>query len=204
MRIVDTKGQTCPAPLIATKRALKESEIGGTFKVLTDNETSLSNLIRFLKDNNTEFSVEEAGGVWILTITKSSGESKQTRSENYSSKEIPHFKQGSFIIAFSSDRMGEGDDELGHMLMGNFIKAITDLEVLPGKMVFYNKGVILGSEDSPVIGHLKEIEKMGVRLLLCATCVRYYSLEEKIKIGSLSNMFEITQIMASGSNIIKP
>ena len=71
-------------------------------------------------------------------------------------------------------------------------------------MVFYNKGVILGAEGSPVIDHLKEIEKMGVTMLLCATCTKYYSLEEKIKIGTLSNMFEITQVMSSAGNIIRP
>ncbi len=45
--------------------------------------------------------------------------------------------------------MGDGDEELGHLLMINFIKAIKDLDILPGKMVFYNKGVTLGAEDSP-------------------------------------------------------
>jgi selenium metabolism protein YedF len=100
--------------------------------------------------------------------------------------------------------MGDGDEELGHLLMSNFIKGIKDLDSLPVKMVFYNKGVILGAEDSPVIDHLKEIEKMGVRLFLCATCAKHYSLEEKIKIGTLSNMFEIVQVMASAGNVVKP
>ena len=100
--------------------------------------------------------------------------------------------------------MGDGNDELGHLLMGNFIKAIKDLDTLPAKMVFYNKGVTLGTEDSPVIDHLKEIEKMGVALLLCGTCIKFYSLEEKIKIGTVSNMFEIAQVMAKAGNIVKP
>ena len=55
MKIVDTKGQLCPAPMIATKRALNEVPSGETFIVQTDNQTSFNNLSRFLKDNNTEF-----------------------------------------------------------------------------------------------------------------------------------------------------
>jgi selenium metabolism protein YedF len=204
MRIVDTKGQLCPVPLIATKRALKEADKGEVFKVETDNQTSLNNLTRFLKDNRTEFSIEEEGGVWTLTITKGSVVAAQSNIEDYCTSEIPHFSQGNFIIAFSSDKMGEGDEKLGQLLITNFIKAIKDLEVLPNKMVFYNRGVTLGSEDSSVIADLKEIEKMGVGLLLCATCVNYYSLEEKIKVGSLSNMFEIAQVMASSQNVVKP
>ena len=74
MRIVDTKGQLCPAPLIAAKKALKETAAGESFIVLTDNQTSFNNLSRFLKDNNTKFQVSEKDGVWTLTITKTSGE----------------------------------------------------------------------------------------------------------------------------------
>jgi selenium metabolism protein YedF len=204
MKIVDTKGQLCPAPLIATKRALNETLAGESFKVLTDNKTSFDNLTRFLKDNNNGFSVEEKGGVWTLTVTKKDNEFMRSAAEDYCTPDIPHFSRGEFIIAFSSNRMGDGDDELGNLLMTNFVKAIRDLDILPKKMVFYNKGVLLGSSDSPVIDHLKEIEKMGVDLFLCATCVKHYSLEEKITVGSLSNMFEIAQLMASASNVIKP
>jgi selenium metabolism protein YedF len=204
MRIVDTKGQQCPAPIIATKKALKEAKAGETFKVLTDDQTSLNNLARFLKDNNTEFSSVKAGGVWTLAVTKKAAEAEKVKPEEYCIPDVPHLSQGNFIIAFTSDKMGEGDEELGRLLMANFIKAIKDLEKLPEKMVFYNNGVKLGSVDSPVIEHLKEIERMGVGILVCATCAKYYSLEEKIKAGALSNMYEIAQAMASTGNIIKP
>jgi selenium metabolism protein YedF len=204
MRIVDTKGQQCPAPIIATKKALKEAKTGETFKVLTDDQTSLNNLTRFLKDNNTEFSSVKAGGVWTLAVTKKAAEAEKVKPEEYCIPDVPHLSQGNFIIAFTSDKMGEGDEELGRLLMANFIKAIKDLEKLPEKMVFYNNGVKLGSVDSPVIEHLKEIERMGVGILVCATCAKYYSLEEKIKAGALSNMYEIAQAMASTGNIIKP
>ena len=73
-----------------------------------------------------------------------------TKAEAYCAAEIPHFSQGDFIIVFNSDKMGEGDEELGRLLMTNFIKAIKDLDVLPDKMIFYNNGVKLGSIDSPV------------------------------------------------------
>lgn len=204
MRIVDTKGQQCPAPIIATKRALGEAAKGETFGVLTDNRTSLNNLSRFLKDNKTDFSVEEKEGVWKLLITKPLTEEKYPEPEDYCVTDIPHLKQGDFIIAFSSDRMGVGDDELGHLLIINFIKAVKDLEALPAKIVFYNSGVKLGTPGSEAFEHLKEIEKMGVELLLCGTCTKHFALEDKIKVGSLSNMFEIAQVMASAGNIIKP
>jgi|WetSurSiteA1Bulk_404760.scaffolds.fasta_scaffold02479_2 selenium metabolism protein YedF len=204
MQIIDTSGQQCPAPLIATKRALKEALTGDSFQVITDNHTSFSNISRFLKDNNTEFTYGETNGIWTLTVTKRNPGMVYTNPEKYCTTEIPHFTQGDFIIAFTSDKMGDGEEELGRLLICNFIKALKDLDKLPAKMVFYNKGVTLGTENSPVIDHLKEMEKMGVTLLLCSTCVKYYSLEEKIKIGTLSNMFEIAQALATASNVVKP
>ena len=204
MQIIDTRGQQCPAPLIATKRALRNIETGESFIVLTDNKTSFNNILRFLHDNNAKVSYEEAEGGWQLTIEKSGNEKIDLNPEIYCPTSIPHFSKGDFVIAISSDMMGEGDMELGHILMNNFIKAITDLDVLPGNIVFYNSGVMLGSDDSPVIDYLVNIEKMGVRLLFCGTCAEHFSLQDRIKIGILSNMFEIVQVMASSSNIIKP
>jgi selenium metabolism protein YedF len=203
MKIVDTRGQTCPAPLIATKRALKETQVGESFIVMTDNQISFNNLCRFLKDNNTGFSVSETGGVWNLTINSNADISKSV-AEDSCTEEIPHFSRGNFIVAFSSDKMGQGDDKLGLLLMTNFIKAIKDLDILPDKMIFYNKGVTLGSDESPASEHLTEIERMGVKLFFCGTCLNHYSLEQKVKIGVVSNMFEIAQVMSSAGNIVKP
>jgi selenium metabolism protein YedF len=204
MKIIDTKGQLCPAPLIAARRALKEAKPGESFTVLTDNRTSFNNLSRFLNDNHTAFSVREGDGIWTLEITKREREINKADPAEYCDRGIPHFKKGDFIIAFSSDRMGSGDDELGSRLMINFVKAIRDLDVLPRRLVFYNSGVILGSSGSPVIDSLKEIERMGVDIFLCATCVQHYSLEEVIDVGTMSNMFEIAQFMSSASSVIRP
>jgi selenium metabolism protein YedF len=100
--------------------------------------------------------------------------------------------------------MGDGDDELGHLLISNFIKALKDLNKLPLHMVFYNKGVTLAVKDSPVIEHIKDLEKMGVEIHLCATCVNYYKLENNVAVGTLSNMYSIAEIMASAGNVIRP
>ena len=204
MRIVDTKGQLCPAPLIATKRALRETQDGESFTVLTDNQTSYNNLSRFLKDTNTGFQVSESGGVWTLTITKTGEDDPQINAGDYCSPSIAHFQKGNFIVVITSDKMGEGDADLGHLLMSNFIKAIKDLDKLPQKMVFYNKGVTLVTKDSPLIDHLTDLEKMGVEILLCATCVNHYAIADIIGAGTLSNMYTIAEVMVSAGNIVRP
>jgi selenium metabolism protein YedF len=204
MKIVDTKGQLCPAPLIATKRALKETQLGGSFLVLTDNQTSFTNVSRFLRDNNTPFTSAEKDGIWTLAVTKTTGELSKPNVEEFCEVDVPHFQKGDFVVAISSHKMGEGDTELGTLLMTNFINAVHDLDILPSKMVFYNSGVFLGKKDSSVLEQLKDLERMGVGLFLCGTCINHYSLKEEINIGNISNMFEIAQIMSSAGKVVKP
>lgn len=204
MKIVDTKGQLCPAPLIATKKALKETREGESFIVLTDNQTSFNNLGRFLTDNKCTFSVTEEAGVWKFIVKRNSGEIPDSNVEEYCTPEIAHFDKGNFVVVISSDKMGDGDAELGHLLILNFIKALKDLDKLPKKIVFYNNGVTIVTKKSPVIEHLMDLEKMGVELLLCATCVNYYKLESEVGAGILSNMYSIAESMTSAGSVIKP
>jgi selenium metabolism protein YedF len=113
-------------------------------------------------------------------------------------------RKGDFVVSISSDKIGDGDSELGILLMTNFIKAIRDLDILPSKMTFYNRGVFLGTKNSPVYETLKDLEQMGVNLYLCGTCINHYSLSDEIDTGIVSNMFEIAQILASAGKVIKP
>ncbi len=204
MRVVNTKGQLCPAPLIAAKKALKETIAGESFIVLTDNKTSLDNLSRFLQDNKAGLKVSESDGVWTLTVTKKNGDRVGTKVEDYCAPVISHFEKGNYVVAITSDKMGEGDDELGYLLISNFIKALKDLDKLPQHIVFYNKGVTLAVKDSPVIEHIKDLEKMGVEIHLCSTCVNHYKIENIVAAGTLSNMYSIAEILASAGNIVRP
>ncbi len=70
MKIVDTRGNPCPAPLIATRRALKEAKTGEAFEVMTDSPNAFRNISRYLDDNRISFTSGREDELWILTITK--------------------------------------------------------------------------------------------------------------------------------------
>jgi selenium metabolism protein YedF len=204
MRIVDTRGQLCPAPLIAAKKALRATADGESFLVITDNLTSYNNLVKFLKDNKAEVSEVVKNGLWELTVSAGSSDKHNIRPEDYCSPSIAHFEKGDFVVVISSDTMGEGDASLGKLLLGNFIKAIKDLDRLPGKIIFYNTGVTLAKNDSPHLEHLIQLEKMGVEILLCATCVSHLGIEGMTGAGTYSNMYTIAREMAEAGKVIKP
>jgi len=111
MKIVDTKGQLCPEPLIAAKRALKESAEGESFILITDNRTAFENLNRFLNDNKAITQSTESEGVWTFTVTKTTGDVVRAEPEEYCDTTVSHFEKGNYVVVISSDKMGEGDEK---------------------------------------------------------------------------------------------
>ena len=70
MKSLDTKGLKCPQPLIMLKEALLEMREGEKIKVEVDNDTSLKNLLSYLKDQGVEPVVSSAGKVHTLIALK--------------------------------------------------------------------------------------------------------------------------------------
>ena len=101
-------------------------------------------------------------------------------------------------------RMGTGNDELGKVLIKGFIYAVTQLDTLPKKMLFYNGGATLTTEGSDSIEDLKSLEAQGVEILTCGTCLDYYHLKDKLVVGGVTNMYSIVESMAEAGKIIRP
>jgi len=107
------------------------------------------------------------------------------------------------VVVFSSDRMGDGDPELGAILMRAFCQTIVQVEA-PQKLLFYNRGVLLTLNDSPVLSELKGLEEMGVGLLVCGTCLDYFKVRDRLAVGQVSNMYSILESQMQAGRIIKP
>jgi selenium metabolism protein YedF len=204
MRIVDTKGQLCPKPIIETKKVLKEVNVGDSFIVITDNETSLNNLKKFLTDNNTKYAVTKEAGNWSLTVTKLSGEVSQVTEEIYCAPDLSVSPGGEYGIAITSDCMGQGDEELGRKLMKSFVSIILYLDELPAFIVFYNSGVKLTVKDSSVLEYLTELKKNDVEIIVCGTCIDHYGLENKLGVGTINDMLTITNRLIKADRVIRP
>jgi selenium metabolism protein YedF len=204
MRIVDTTGLKCPVPIIETKKALKSSATGETFLVITDNKTAFSNISRFLSDNKIKYSVTEDHGKWSFSITNEAGSEIKTSPEEYCEVAESENVTGNYCVVISSETMGQGSDDLGRKLMKSFFTALSCLDKMPAGIMFYNSGVKLTVDDSPVADILHEIENKGVEILICGTCVEFFRLNDKIHLGHISDMYMITQKLSETGNIIRP
>jgi len=98
-----------------------------------------------------------------------------------------------FLI--QSEGLGRGDDQLGIMLMANFLRLLGENTDKPAALVFWNAGVKLVCEGSPALTHLKKLEEHGVEILACTTCLEFYELVDKLKVGKLTTMVKSIQSM---------
>ncbi len=200
--LVDARGELCPKPLIMTKKSLKECAPGQPMRVLIDNETSRNNVMRFLSDNGINAESKENDGVYTLLLHGAAGELQQPDAASYCTVSAP--APAPHVIVVKSNRMGAGDDELGTILLKAFINTIKEVEPLPGSIVFYNSGVLMTTDDSPVVEALRELEKQGVTLLICGTCAEFFGIKTNLSIGTISNMYSILETITAAGKIIEP
>ena len=108
-----------------------------------------------------------------------------------------------FTVFFASDRIGQGNDELGALLMKGFIYALAEGENKPVRMIFMNSGVNLTVEGSIHLENLRRLQDEGVEILSCGTCLDFYGLKGKLAVGRVSNMYEIVSLLSSG-RVLRP
>lgn len=187
-------------PLVETKKALKESEKDELIKIILDSENSVKNVMRYLKDNSIQVSQQQSGNTFELLFRKEGSKPVIEEAESYCT--ISEQSADSFIIVFGKDRLGEGSDDLGNMLVGGMLTTLVETERIPDKIIFLNSGINLVVDNSPVLPLFKKLEIHGCELLACGTCLDYFDKTEKLGAGRVSNMLEILESMISYSKVI--
>ncbi len=161
---IDERGKACPLPVVETKRALSEMAVKQTVTVV-DNEIAVQNLTKMANQLKYAVSSEKkAEREFEVTISKK--ETAENSKENCAAcRPI-----GDTVVVLSSDKMGQGDDVLGGILIKSFLFSLTQLDMLPQTVIMYNGGVKLAVEGSPCLQDLMALAESGVEILACGTC----------------------------------
>ncbi|TES94089.1 MAG: sulfurtransferase-like selenium metabolism protein YedF, partial [Desulfobacteraceae bacterium] len=111
-------------------------------------------------------------------------------------------EQKKIMVMVATDRLGHGNDELGLKLMISFITTLKEMGLELWRLVFVNNGVKLTTEGSEVLPVLCEYEKEGLHILVCGTCLNYFNLLEKKRVGETTNMLDIVTAMQLADKVI--
>ncbi|MDB8794019.1 sulfurtransferase-like selenium metabolism protein YedF [Romboutsia sp. 1001216sp1] len=183
---IDARGLACPKPVINTKKELDKLE-NGVIRVTVDNTMAKENIIKLSKSSNCESSVlREEEDLIVVEIIK---------GENVKIEEDTKVDLDNKCIFISSDKMGQGNDELGEVLIKGYIYTLTETKPYPKHIVFVNSGVKLTTVNEATVENLKILENNGVEILSCGTCLDYYNLKESLKVGTVTNMYNIVEVM---------
>ena len=106
------------------------------------------------------------------------------------------------VIALNSNKMGQGDEKLGTMLMRNLLAKLITAELKPRMMVLYNSGVKLAAKGSPVLESLHSLENLGVEIICCGTCINFYGLADQMDAGRVTNMQEIVRVLTEAHTTV--
>jgi len=201
--IVDARGKACPTPVIMTKKAV-ESAPGKTVTVVVDNEVAKENVSKFASSISYDVAVESSEGLYYLTLTPPNEAAQPVTTENQPNvmKSESTLESQTHVVVVTTDALGQGNSALGKLLMKNYIYALKELDNKPSSIIFLNRGVFLTTEGSEVINDLKELEKAGVEIISCGTCLDYYNLKEKLQVGSVGNMYIIAEKMSKNRAVV--
>lgn len=189
-KIVDARTLPCPQPVMLAKQACEESD---EVVIIVDNEIARENVIRFGQSEGRKVTVDERADGTYLTLAKK--EPAATREEAKADRGT--------VILIASDMLGRGENgQLGSLLMHSFLNTLGAFNSKPACILFMNDGVRLVTEESAAVGELKQLEAQGVEILACGTCLSRLELTDKLAVGRVSNMYDLTDIMLKADKVI--
>ncbi len=205
---IDARGLSCPKPVLECKEFIEKNKDVKEFLVMVDNEASKENVSRFLKSKGFFVEVNKKENEFEISARKVKEPGEEIEKAEFKcecevssapKKEIEKKE----LIFITTDSIGRGDDELGKKLMKNFLATLPEMGDTLWRIILVNGGVKLAVKGSFVIDELKRLEKMGVSILVCGTCLDHFNLLDKKEIGETTNMLDVVTSLQLASKVIK-
>ena len=191
---IDARGKACPQPVILAKK-----EIDGGCRdltVLVDNKTAVENLTRLGNSAGMTVTTGETAQGLFIRLT---GEGKIVEEPVIA---CPTTGNG-YAVFIGKDVVGAGDRELGYNLMKMALYTLAQGDSVPAHVLFMNDGVKLpAGEEQQVIDSLMMLAEKGAIILVCGTCLNFYGIADRLKVGTVSNMYDILGAMQRADKVI--
>ena len=189
---VDVRGSLCPKPVIETKK-VSDANPSAVITTIVDNEVSRDNVEKFGKSRGYGVDIRQDGKDFYLTMTPNA---------NPVAEICEPMSYGNRVILMTKDYLGEGSEELGRNLMKTFWVCMVEADVKPSKIYFINSSVKMVTNDSVHLENIKKLADAGVEIAACGICLDFYGVKEELGVGSITNMYAITDSIL-GDNLIK-
>ncbi|WP_315068694.1 sulfurtransferase-like selenium metabolism protein YedF [uncultured Clostridium sp.] len=198
-KFIDAKGKECPIPVIMAKKEIDNGNKNFTIEV--DNNIAVQNLQKLANSQGLLLDIKEENNIFKIVFINKDNECIEC-NEILNELEENKNQTGNWSIFVGKEIIGAGNEELGKSLMKMFFYTIAEDTDLPKSILFMNDGVKVPTLNEQAIEHLKELGAKGVEILTCGACLNFYKLENELKAGKVSNMYDITKAMKESSKVI--
>ena len=106
------------------------------------------------------------------------------------------------VIQITRDGMGHADPALSHTLLVKYFQLLLEADMLPSAITFYTEGVKLVCDGSPVLAELTELQTRGVPLMVCGTCLDFFGLKDRVKVGLVGGMTDIIDAQWRATKVV--
>lgn len=196
-KIIDAIGKACPIPVIMAKKEIDRGEDNIIVKV--DNKIAVENLKKLAASTGFLVETKEENDVFYVAISKECKECNAMLEQIEKETTLP---KSDHVIFIGKEYIGEGNEELGKNLMRMFLYTLTESKEIPTHILLMNGGVKLATLDYQTVEHLKVLVEKGVDLLVCGACLNFYNIADDLKVGSVSNMYDIVSKMQGAGKVI--
>ena len=193
MKTIDCRRLSCPEPVIRTKRELESSPEGVC--VLLDDGPPRENVSRFARNRGYQVVETADASGWSLLLT--SGTAAAPPADGVSCR------TGERVLLITSDQLGSGPEELGRLLMKNFIHTLLETVPQPDRILLLNSGVLLAVDEAETVEALRKLEERGVELFACGLCLDYFHKKEQLAAGAVTNMFSTAEALLYAASVIR-
>lgn len=111
------------------------------------------------------------------------------------------------VMVISKPHLGHvqpADREFGEKMLVKFIHTLEDGDRKPDVICFYTEGVKLACEGSPIVASVAGLQDAGVKIAICKTCLEYYGILDKVRVGEVGGMDTIVSHLTSADVVIAP
>ena len=191
---LDATGLACPKPVIMAKKELDNNVQG--LEIIVDGQTQIDNLARLGDSVGRAITSEPFEDRFLVKFangdTKTSDACGAFGAVN-----------DSYAVFFNKESLGAGSDELGQNLAKMAIFTLSESDKAPDYVLFMNGGVKLTTGIVPqIVDDLNTLIERGTKVLVCGTCLNYYGIKDDLKVGTVSNMYDILGAMQEVGKVI--
>ena len=199
--VLDCCGLECPAPVLRVRDALTGTALS-QIVVKVDNEAARQNVSRFLEHQNYQVHTAVQDGLFLITGSRDGVVTTESVCVADPVGGHPECSGRKIMVLVTSAHMGRGDDDLGDMLMFNFIKTLQEMGPELWRVAFVNSGVSFVAGDSEAVPLLQKLVASGVQIRACGACLAYFHLLETLQVGEITNMLEIVTGMKLADTVV--